>query len=718
MSYLGPNTRNKSPIINYISNGSANEGNDTLSNPVGYAEYAETDAVTFTDAGDLVTLVGHGLSGSTAISFTSITSTTGISINTTYYPVTITPSTFQLSATVGGAVLPLTTNGSGTMVRSVPKLGTGGSPVVTFSRNTTTPIRSGADFRFVKGAVNGMGQGVSYDFTVDTADLGKVLTVTFDYTLITATNTYANADLTVYLIQDPSGTPVVIQPAGYVIQSVSQNTQVKQIATFQTASNATSYRLCVHVSSINATAYTLAVDNISVGPQVVQYGAPVTDWVSYTLVVGGTTTAPTPGTVIVNSAKWRRVGDTMEIMYQYEQAAAGLMGSGEYLFPMPAGYSIDTTKLSILNPARTVVGNAKLSFGLLSSGATTPPATVIVGSTNPNAFKINFIQTSVENTASVGSGAYGFNTANISYSFLAKVPITGWSSSVQMSNDTDTRVVASTMTSSSVAAPLTSVNTKIVGFASAIDTHGGWDSGNQRYVVPVAGVYSIWFNALFSSVATAGSGSIQTRIHVNTVQAHISINGAGGTAAQTRAALASFELNLRAGDLVEFYVYQDTGTALTLSGFTNASIKRLSGPSAIAASETVAARYESTGNRTPTSSKSVNYDTKIFDTHGAVTTVVGDIAGWKFTAPIAGKYSVSVSTFSSVAVGGSLYVAKGSSTIVSWLVTHNVAGVTLSGTALVDVVAGEIIDIRSDAAPTLNNVTAHILSVSIHRLGN
>lgn len=75
-------------------------------------------AVTFTDVGDLVTLNNHGLSNGEAVTFGTITTTTGISINTTYYVISSTTNTFQLSATVGGAALPLTTNGTGVLSSS------------------------------------------------------------------------------------------------------------------------------------------------------------------------------------------------------------------------------------------------------------------------------------------------------------------------------------------------------------------------------------------------------------------------------------------------------------------------------------------------------------------------------------------------------------------------------------------------------------------------
>ena len=72
-------------------------------------------ANTFTDAGDLVNLTAHGLSDGDVVSFSSITSTTGISINTLYYVVNATANDFQVSLTLGGAAISLTTNGSGTL---------------------------------------------------------------------------------------------------------------------------------------------------------------------------------------------------------------------------------------------------------------------------------------------------------------------------------------------------------------------------------------------------------------------------------------------------------------------------------------------------------------------------------------------------------------------------------------------------------------------------
>lgn len=69
--------------------------------------------VTFTDAGDLVTRTAHGYTDGMTIRFASITGTTGISAYTPYYVVNSTTDTFQVSASLNGSPIALTTNGSG-----------------------------------------------------------------------------------------------------------------------------------------------------------------------------------------------------------------------------------------------------------------------------------------------------------------------------------------------------------------------------------------------------------------------------------------------------------------------------------------------------------------------------------------------------------------------------------------------------------------------------
>ena len=141
-----------------------------------------------------------------------------------------------------------------------------GTALITFTQSLTTPLRGSADFNLSKpGGVNSQGNGVAYDFSIHRADLAKVLTVSFDYEIISGT--YSSGDVTVYLVKDINGTPTVVQPANHIIQNVVGTS--KHIATFQTASNVTDYRLCFHVASVSTSDYVLALDNVSVGPSAI-----------------------------------------------------------------------------------------------------------------------------------------------------------------------------------------------------------------------------------------------------------------------------------------------------------------------------------------------------------------------------------------------------------------------------------------------------------------
>ena len=96
-------------------------------------------SATLTDATDLVrTANNHGFSGNNQIRFLTIVNNTGISTNTWYYVAnnaSLTANTFQLTATAGSAVLPLTTNGTGTIDIPISSIQT--AKPITRVRNTT-----------------------------------------------------------------------------------------------------------------------------------------------------------------------------------------------------------------------------------------------------------------------------------------------------------------------------------------------------------------------------------------------------------------------------------------------------------------------------------------------------------------------------------------------------------------------------------------------------
>lgn len=107
-------------------------------------------AVTFTDAGDTVNLTAHGLSNGDEVAFSVITTTTGIVINTIYFVVGATANTFQVAATAGGAALPLTTDGSGTLKYKATVVTVNTNVSVILSRPATSSGTNTLAFRTLK----------------------------------------------------------------------------------------------------------------------------------------------------------------------------------------------------------------------------------------------------------------------------------------------------------------------------------------------------------------------------------------------------------------------------------------------------------------------------------------------------------------------------------------------------------------------------------------
>ena len=99
-------------------------------------------AVTMQDAGDTVTRVAHGLANGTEVSFATIVTTTGVVVYTRYYVISTAANTFQVSLTLGGSAIALTTDGSGTLLYGsfIVSINAGVSYVLTAPASATGSI--------------------------------------------------------------------------------------------------------------------------------------------------------------------------------------------------------------------------------------------------------------------------------------------------------------------------------------------------------------------------------------------------------------------------------------------------------------------------------------------------------------------------------------------------------------------------------------------------
>ena len=589
---------------------------------------------------------------------------------------------------------------------SQPVDGTGGTPTITCTRTSTSPLRGNGSLLITKDAANRQGEGCSVGFTIDRADLAKPLMVEFDYEV--ASGTYdvgsdsTDPDITAWVYGPTDGTPQLYQLAPYRVLGGAVGTQLKFQGRFQTAASGVAYRLILHEAKTGTSAYTAKLDNIKVGPEQKSYGPPVSDWTSYTPTGNWTTNTTYTG-------KWRRVGDEMEVWVKLSMA--GAPNAASLTFTIPNGYTIDTAKLGTTAK--------RLGWGTFERATHLDVFPTYSNTTTLTAYYVDTTGTGSP-WAVVNQAAPVAPVNTDVFEFYAKVPISGWSSTVQMSNDTDTRVVAAIYTGA--VATTTDPSTPVRWDTVQKDSHSAVTTGaSWKFTAPVPG----WYEVAATFPATS-SGAAAAQLYKNGAVAYSGNSGADSYICQvhtTSATSGTIGIYLQAGD----YIDVRGSASVTLSAGGSVSVKRLSGPAQIQATETVAARYYSTaGQSIPNSSETiVNFETKDYDTHGAVTTG----ASWKFTAPIAGKYSVNAAmNYASQAWTGSstayvklfkngAYFSLGELKLVA-------SGTHQRGDTLIDTIhlqAGDYIDLRilqNDGGSRTFNPGAGAVHVSIERIGN
>ena len=564
-----------------------------------------------------------------------------------------------------------------------PVDGTGGAANVTFTNSSSSPLRGNNSFLFTKDAANRQGQGVAYAFTINSADVNKVLTVSFDHSISSGTFVGDDsADLQVFMY-DVTNSTLIPVTGNKLTGGAGPH---KFAGTFQTTSS-TSYRLILHVATTSASAYVIKLDNVSTGPQTVQYGAPVSDWTSFT---------PT-GTWIANTTYtgfYRRVGDSLQV--ECKIALGGAPTSATLNVNLPSGFVIDVSKLSGNDTDNRNFGTATLLDSGTGNfigrvGYSTTTAVAIFSSDDASGGVV---------TSSVSQSApFTFANGDEIY-FSYEVPIAGWSSTVQMSNDTDTRVVAAGYTTPSGTIS-NGVENLITYTTKLTDTHSAYSSG--IYTIQVSGVYEVSANIRVNATISDGD-TVSLNIYKN----------ANNTCSQLGSASSNVEIVSSAFCIANF-VAGDTisvrGTPQGLAGSPGYSagslnIKRLSGPSAIAASEKVYLQYTGNGGGALTQNvTNIDWTTKVVDSHGAW-------SGTTFTAPRAGFYLIQgmVSTSSGnssmdLYKGGSLIYGIGNEP--GSATRHSVNGT-------IYLLAGETITVRSGASGlTLSNsATHHWISIS------
>lgn len=515
--------------------------------------------------------------------------------------------------------------------------GTGGTSTITLTRSTTTPLMGSASFILTSpGAVQG--QGVSYDFTIDSKDKAKVLQISFEYLVNSGTfvagSSAADSSLIPYIYN--VGDAVLLEPSSIKLLSNATTLSDKFSATFQTSSTSTTYRLILHSATASA-AFSLKIDNITVSPSVYVYGSPITDWQSYTPTGAWTTNSTYAG-------KWRRVGDTMEGVATV--TLAGAPNAAALTMNLPAGYTIDSSKINNADGAFSIGMGSVLDNGAATYLLHTYFfSSTAIGTGIPNATGTYTYENGINATTPITFGVGD----RVQLSFA--VPILGWSSSVQMSDSSESRLIFSNYTLNTAqtltrnAYTILNYDTKITDTAASVATGTSW-----KFTAVTSGQYKVSASINIGVVVPTTACELKIFINgvANRVITHTRTSSAYTPAYQKINGTTAIYLN--AGDYIDVRAFFDhastNSTTLNEPETGWLVIEKIASPATIAATESVKAGYNTSagGSLANQAFTFIDFGTKDFDSHGSVLGAgLGNNATytstWRFVAPIPGLYS-------------------------------------------------------------------------------
>lgn len=145
---------------------------------------------------------------------------------------------------------------------TAPVDGTGGSSSgVTFTRTTSSPLVGSASFDLGKSASPEQGQGVSTDFSINSADRGNQLQLSLFYSGLSAFIFGSSSDVQVFLYDVTNATMLPLTKKTF---AGTTGNVFRFSAQFTASSTSTSYRLIFHIATTNASAWDLLLDSVTV----------------------------------------------------------------------------------------------------------------------------------------------------------------------------------------------------------------------------------------------------------------------------------------------------------------------------------------------------------------------------------------------------------------------------------------------------------------------
>jgi len=495
---------------------------------------------------------------------------------------------------------------------------------ITWTRNTTNPIDGQADFLYTKDAANRQGEQVYCGFTVAKKYRAKVLQIEVDYLVNSGTfsagSSSTDSDVILYIYDVTNST--FIEPSSFKFLSNSSTIADKFIANFQTSATGSSYRILFHQATTSTSAFAVQFKDVSIKPCNYVYGTPISDWVSFTPT--GSWSSNTTYTGI-----WRRIGSNAEI--KYNVATSGAPTASQLTLNLPSGLTIDTTKMLTTSNTTAIGYGSTLvvaAYPIVPTYKSTSDFYVRVlghGGTYDD------IGTLLTNTI---PNTYG---ASSEINTTVFVPITGWSSSTQVSDGYDGRLVSAAVYRATSSQTINSASdVKIQWNGKTKDTTSSFDSNtNYRFTAPSYGTYR---HSGQITISATGSSTIAFALLYKNGSA---LKTLGSVITSTSAATTitfSIEDDAVASDYYEIYfnsnsVSMNINSDSSIYGGSQWYITKQASPQTMSATEEVLFVGKNSASTSIATTGTYIPFTSQKDTHGAWSTDT-------FTCPIYGDYEV------------------------------------------------------------------------------